>query len=291
VSAAGVIAVTGSTGELGGRVARLLADRGAAQRLLVRDAGRAPSLLPGAEVAQFGGYDDAAGAAAALRGARTLFMVSGREHPDRVAQHQALVDAAVAAGVERVVYTSFISAAPDTTFTFGRDHWHTEQLIRAADVEFTFLRDNFYLDFVPFFAGEDGMIRGPAGGGRGAFVARDDIADAAAVVLASEGHAGATYGMTGPEAFTLGWAAERLSEVTGREVGYVDETVAEAFASRAGSGAPEFEVEGWVSSYVAMAEGELDVVTGDVERLTGHAPVGLVDWLEAHPESWAHLRG
>lgn len=290
MSDGGVIAVTGATGELGGRVARLLAERGAAQRLLVRDAGRAPS-LPGAEVAEFGGYDDADGAVAALRGARTLFMVSGREHPDRVAQHRTLVDAAAAAGVERVVYTSFISAAPDSTFTFGRDHWHTEEHIRAAGVEFTFLRDNFYLDFVPFFAGDDGAIRGPAGKGRGAFVARDDIADVAAVVLAAEGHAGATYGMTGPESFTLGWAAERLSEVTGREVRFVDETVEEAFASRAGSGAPAFEVEGWVSSYVAMAEGELDVVTDDVTRLAGHEPVGLVDWLRAHPESWAHLRG
>jgi NAD(P)H dehydrogenase (quinone) len=290
VSAGGLIAVTGATGALGGRVARLLADRGAASRLLVRDAGRAPS-VGGAEVVEFTGYDDGDRAAEALRGARVLFLVSAREHPDRVRQHTTMIDAAASAGVERVVYTSFISAAPDATFTFGRDHWHTEEHLRGSGLEWTMLRDNFYLDFVPFFAGSDGVIRGPAGAGRSAFVARDDIADAAAEVLAGDGHAGIAYGMTGPESFTLDWAAARLSEITGREVRYVDETIEEAYASRASSGAPEFEIEGWVSSYVAMAEGELDVVTDHVERLTGHPPVGLVPWLRAHPESWAHLRG
>ena len=73
--------------------------------------------------------------------------------------------------------------SPAATFTFARDHWHTEEHIRETGVDFTFLRDNLYLDFVPGFVGEDGVIRGPAGDGSVAAVARDDVAEVAASVL------------------------------------------------------------------------------------------------------------
>lgn len=282
------IAVTGASGALGGRVARRLADAGAAQRLLVRDAARAPD-LPGAEVAVYGGYDDRAGMAEALRGTHTLFLVSGREAADRAAQHRSAVDAAADAGVERIVYTSFLGAAPEATFTLARQHHDTEEYIRASGIGHTFLRDSMYLDFVPFFASPEGVIAGPAGDGRCAWVARDDVADVAAVVLTTDGHDELTYELTGPDAHTMEWAAEVLTRVTGRTVTYVDETVEEAYASRAHFDAPPFEVEGWVSSYLAVARGELDVVTDTVERLAGHRPLALPEFLERNPGSWAHL--
>jgi NAD(P)H dehydrogenase (quinone) len=153
----------------------------------------------------------------------------------------------------------------------------------------TFLRDSIYLDYVPFFASADGVIRGPAGDGRVAGVARDDIAEAAVAGLLDPQHAGQAYGLTGPEAFTMPEAARTITEVTGREVAYLEETLEEARASRAPSGAPAWEIEGWVTSYAVIAAGELDVVTDAVERLTGHAPMTLRAFLEAHPESWAHL--
>src|SRR6476646_3126913 len=176
------IGVTGATGGLGGRVAQRLADHGVEQRLLVRDAARAPE-LEHTEVATFGGYDDGEGVRRALEGIDTLFLVSAAEDRDRVALHRRMVDAVVSAGVGRIVYTSFVGAAPDCTFTFGRDHFHTEEHIRAAGVAHTFLRDNLYLDFIPGLRSPDGVIRGPAGDGRVAAVARDDIADVAVQVL------------------------------------------------------------------------------------------------------------
>src|SRR5690606_38559815 len=97
-----LIAVTGATGGVGGRVGRRLADAGARQRLLVRDIGRAPR-LPGAEVAR-AHYEDPVAVQRALRGVHTLFLVSAHEHPDRVGLHTGTVDAALAAGVERIVY-------------------------------------------------------------------------------------------------------------------------------------------------------------------------------------------
>jgi uncharacterized protein YbjT (DUF2867 family) len=203
------------------------------------------------------------------------------------------VDAAVEAGVERIVYLSFVAAAPDTTFTFGRDHYHTEQHIRAAGLGFTFLRDNWYQDMLPLMAGADGVIRGPAGEGRVGAVSRDDVADAAVAVLLGEGdhaeHDGRAYDVTGPEAITLHEAAEAISRAAGRPVTYHQETLEEAYASRAGYGAPDFEVEGWVTSYAAIANGDLDVVSDAVRDLTGHDPVTFTEFLSRHPESYRHL--
>ena len=277
-------AITGSTGQLGGRVATRLVERGVPQRLIVRDAPRAPR-LQGAEVAVAPSYGAAEEMRAALAGTETLYLVSGREDPDRLQQHRALVRAAQAAGVARIVYVSFVGAAEDATFTLARQHWATEQEIRDAGFRFTFLRSSLYLDFMPFFAGPEGVIRGPAGDGRFAPVARDDLADAAvAVLLAGGEHEGRTYDLTGPELLTLEEVAARLSAYTGRTITYRPETIEEAWASRRPSGAPDWEIEGWISSYLAIADGSLAVRADAVEQLSGHPPQTLEQCLSAHPE-------
>ncbi len=274
-----VIAVTGSTGQLGGRVARRLAAAGVPQRLLVRDAARAPA-LDHADVA-VAGYADADAVSAGLAGIDTVFMVSAAEHPERLAQHYAFVDGAVRAGVRHVVYTSFAAAAPDAVFTLGRDHWHTEQYIRRSGLTHTFLRDSLYADFVPLLAGPDGVIRGPAGDGAVALVAQDDIADAAVAILGDpSAHADTTYAMTGPEALTLHAVAALMTETTGRTISYHDETIEEAYASRASYGAPDWQVEAWVSTYTAIAAGEWATISSDIETLTGHPSTSLRQLLE-----------
>ncbi|WP_028473403.1 SDR family oxidoreductase [Nocardioides alkalitolerans] len=273
------LAVTGSTGALGGLVARGLAAQGVEQRLLVRSAGRAPDLA-GAHVVEFPGYGDRAAAVAALAGVRTLLMVSGAESAERLEQHRTFVDAAAEAGVGHVVYTSFQGAAPDCTFTLGRDHHATEAHLRASGLTTTFLRDSFYLDFLPDMAGEDGVIRGPAGDGRVAAVARADVARSAVeVLLDPAAHAGATYDLTGPEALTMTEVAETITNATGRTVTFHDETLEEAYASRRRWEAPQWQYDAWVSTYVAMARGEVAAVSGDVARLTGREPTSLAGLL------------
>ena len=268
------LAVTGATGVLGGMVARQLSDAGFSQRLLVRDPRRVPDLRDARAVAV--SYGDPVLSRPALEGVKVLFMVSAAEAEDRLQQHYAFVDAAADAGVQHVVYTSFFGAAPDCTFTLGRDHYATEERIRASGMGFTFLRDNFYLDFLPMLAGEDGVIRGPAGDGVMAAVAREDIARSAVAVLRDPAvHAGATYDLTGPEDISLAQAAEVLTHATGRTVTYQHETVDEAFASRASYGAPDWQVEAWVSTYTAIAAGELSGATSDVHGLTGQGPMAL----------------
>ncbi|MFF5361930.1 SDR family oxidoreductase [Streptomyces scabiei] len=270
------LAVTGSTGRLGGRVARRLAARGVPQTLLVRSPERAPR-LPGAVAVQ-AEYADRIAVREALTGTRTVFMVSASESADRLEQHRAFVDAVAEAGVRHLVYVSFYGAAPDATFTLARDHFHTEQHIRASGLAYTFLRDNLYAEFVPDLVGEDGVIRGPAGDGRAAFVGQDDIADAAAaVLLRPDDHAGATYDLTGPESLSLSQAAAVLSERFGRTVTYQPETVETAYASRSSFGAPSWQLDAWVSTYTAIASGGLDGVSDAVPRLTGHPATPLAD--------------
>jgi NAD(P)H dehydrogenase (quinone) len=274
------IAITGATGFVGGRTAAELAARGVPTRLIVRDAARAPA-LDGAEVRVASGYGARDEMTAALDGIRTLFLIPAHETADRVEQHKTAVDAAVAAGVEHLVYLSYVDASAASTFTLGRQHGATEAHIRASGVAHTFLRMNLYSDFIPLMAGEDGVIRGPAGDGRVAAVRRADIADAAAAVLAGEGEVGATYELTGPEAFTLAEAAATIRRITGREVVFHDETVEEAYASRAGYGAPDWQLEAWVTTYTAIAAGELEGVADDIAQLTGHEPGTLADVLRA----------
>ena len=134
------------------------------------------------------------------------------------------------------------------------------------------------------------MLRGPAGTGRFAGVARDDIADAAAAVLTGAGHDNVTYDLTGPETITMDEVAAELTRATGRLISYDAETLDQAYASRAGFGAPDWEVAGWVTSYAAVAVGELDGVSTDVEDLTGHPPMSFAEFLKRNPAEVARLR-
>jgi NAD(P)H dehydrogenase (quinone) len=264
-----LIGVTGSTGRVGSRVAKALADRGVAQRLLVRDPAKAPPLGE----AVLSTYDEPAG----LAGVDTLFMVSAAEHPDRVGQHLRFLDAAASAGVARIVYTSFLGAAPDASFTLARHHWATEEHLRGLGLPFVALRDSLYADFLPLMRGADGVIRGPAGQGRFAPVAIDDVAACAVAALLDPALTGA-FELTGPELITMASAAAVLT-AHGMPTRFEDESVEEAYASRASYGAPGWEVEGWVTSYLAIRDGSLDRVTDGVRQLSGRAPLSLEDLL------------
>ncbi|WP_116103638.1 SDR family oxidoreductase [Amycolatopsis thermalba] len=281
----GRIAVTGATGQLGSRVAALLAERGVAQRLCVRNPARAPRIA-GAEVVA-ADYADATGFRDALAGVSTLFLVSGHEGPERMDLHRNAVRAAAEAGVDRVVYTSFLGAAPLATFTFAREHAETERLIRESGLRLTALRNTLYADVAPHFVGADGVLRGPAGDGRLAWVARPEVARLAVECLLDDGHAGQVYDVTGPEAIDLHETAALLSKATGREITYHAETLEEARASRAG--AQDWEIDGWVGSYAAIATGEVAVTSHTVEHVTGRRPWTFAEFLAAERRAWAHL--
>lgn len=281
------IAVTGATGGLGGRVARELAARGVQQRLVVRNPDAAPK-LPGAEVA-VASYQDSEAMAKALEGMGTLFLVSGPEDRDRVSVHRKAVEGARLAGVERIVYTSFMGAAPRATFPFARDHSATELAIREAGISLTSMRNSLYADVAPRFVGSDGVIRAPAGHGRVAWVARADVARLAAVLLVEPGHEGQIYDVSGPHAIDLHETARILTKATRQPITYYAETLEEARESRAGH--PDWLVDGWIGSYLMLDTGEGSVTSHTIEHLTGRAPMTLAQFLAAEPSAFAHLTG
>ncbi len=314
-----MIAVTGSTGRLGIKVATRLANLGVGQRLIVRDPGRAPQ-LPGAEVVQASSYGDAKTMGRALTNVKILFLVAAHDimgvtqqalkeqRPvptyNRLQQHKTTADVAAAVGVEHIVYLSFLNAAKDSTFVLAHDHYYTEEHIRQLGVDFTFLRMSLYADHVPVNISRDGVFRVAAGEGRAAWVTRDDIADVAVAVLTGSGHAGRTYDVTGPEAITMKETAEILSSVTGRTITYEALTPPEVRATRKGSGLEgfeaarrkisgqglsDYEVEIWVTHFEQIATGELSTVSDTVPRLTGHKAQSLAEFLEKNPESYRHL--
>jgi len=271
-----LLGITGATGAVGGRVAHLLTDY--APVLVVRDPTRTPDL---GLLVRSCEYADEPAAVEVLRGIEVLFMVSAAEAPGRREQHRTFIRAAAAAGVRHLVYTSFAGAAADATFTLGRDHHDAEEAVRESGMEFTFLRDNFYADLLPAFADESGVIRGPAGDGRVAAVARADVADVAAVVMRDpDRHAGATYTLTGPEALTLTEVAVRAGAVLGRELSFENQTVEEAYATRAAAyDVEQWQLDAWVSTYTAIADGSCAAVTDDVATLRGYRPRTLEEAL------------
>ncbi|WAP50863.1 NmrA family NAD(P)-binding protein [Arthrobacter sp. ATA002] len=272
------VAVTGATGALGGAVARLLAGAGIRQRLLARHTARLPELTGTPSYAV--SYSDREHSVPALQGVHTLFMVSASESIYRSRDQRTFVDAAVEAGVRHIVYTSFVGAAPAAVFTLARDHWDTEEYIKSKGAEYTFLRDCLYQDVLPTFVGRDGVLRGPAGSGRVAAVARADVARSAARILADpQAHRGAVYNLTGPEALSLAEIAGILTRATGSTVTYHNETYEEALASRKMSGVARWQVEAWVSTYTAIASGQMAQVSSDVQDLTGQPAVGLEEYL------------
>jgi NAD(P)H dehydrogenase (quinone) len=270
------LAITGSTGALGGQVAAELAKAGLSQRLLVRNPAKAPSLA-NTEIAVCS-YGDGAAAETALTGVETLLMVSAAESDDRLEQHRTFVDAAAAAGVRHLVYTSFLGAAADATFTLARDHYATEEHIKASGMAWTFLRDNFYADVMADFVGDDGVIRGPAGDGRVSLVARSDVARCAVAILQDPArHAHKSYELTGPDAVTLTEVAAILRETQGRDITFHNETIPEAYESRKAWPAPDWQYDAWVSTYTAIASGKLAAVSNDLEKLTGRKPLSVAE--------------
>lgn len=286
------IGITGATGALGRRVAERLARLGLAQRLIVRDLNRAPD-LPGAGAAM-AAYEDTAAFERAVRGVDTLLLIPAPESDRRVEQHFGAADAALAAGVTRIVYLSFLSAGPAAVYTAVRDHFYTEAHIRAAGVSHTFLRPSLYLDLLPGWVDSDGLIRGPAGQGRLAWVSREDVAEAAAAVLTGgREHEGRTYDVTGPEAVTLGETARKLSALTGRTIAYVPETWQESAAWSAvrvphrGRFAAE-QPGADPAACAAIAAGELDVVSPAVGELTGRPAQSIEGYLRTRPSALHH---
>jgi NAD(P)H dehydrogenase (quinone) len=278
------ILVTAASGQLGRLVLDSLLARGVAPAD-VRAGARIPDVL--ADYAERGvdvvhlDYDDDDSVAAAVKGADSVLLVSGTELGRRVEQHRGVIDAAVAAGVGHLVYTS-APKADDTTLVLAPEHRATEELVRASGVPFTILRNNWYAENYAQNLGsarETGALVTSAGQGRVASAARADYADAAAVVLIEPGHEGAVYELAGDEAWTFDTLAAALAEVLGRDVELRQVSPEEHVSLLEG-----FGLDPGTAGFVAaldgnIRDGELAQTDGTLARLIGRPTTPLVDAL------------
>jgi NAD(P)H dehydrogenase (quinone) len=282
------IVVTGATGHLGRLTVEGLLERGVDPAEIVAT-GRSVEKL--SDLAERGvrverlDFDDVPESVSWLGAGDVVLLVSGSEVGKRVAQHTAVVELAQRAGVGRIVYTS-APAADDTTLVLAPEHAATERVIRASGLPFTFLRNGWYDEnYVAAFdqAKATGVVVGSAGDGRVASAPRADYAEAAAVVLSSDGHDDAVYELSGDVAWTLDALAATFGEVLGREVTYQRLTPEEHRQVLIGAGLDEGTAGFVVALDQNTAEGLLAVTTGDLAKLLGRPTVPLVESVR----SWA----
>jgi NAD(P)H dehydrogenase (quinone) len=285
------IVITGATGHLGRLVVESLLSRGVPAGQLVATGRRTETLADLAErgvVVRRADFDDEASLREAFAGAEKLLLVSGSEVGQRARQHGNAISAAKAVGVQFIAYTS-IAKADTSTLLLAEEHRATEQLLAEAGVPHALLRNSWYLENytgqLPVYL-EYG-IAGAAGTGTVSAATRADYAEAAAAVLAGEGHEGAVYELGG-EPFTMAELAEVVSAATGRTVTYTDLPVEQYTQVLVGAGLPEPVAAVFADGDRGVAAGELLVEGSDLEKLIGRAPTTPADAVSA---AAAKLRG
>ncbi|TQM64148.1 SDR family oxidoreductase [Humibacillus xanthopallidus] len=278
--------VTGASGHLGHLVVESLLERGVPAGDIVATA-RTPESI--ADLAERGievrraDYDDRASLDAAFAGIDRILFVSGSAVGERIAQHTNVIEAAKAAGTGFVAYTS-ITRADTSDLVLAAEHRATEELLAASGLPHALLRNSWYLEN---YAGqvstalEHGVVLGAAGEGRVSAASRADFADAAAVVLAGEGHEGRVYELGGDDAFTLGEYAAALSRVSGRDVAYRDLSVEDYTAALVAAGLPEGYAAVLADGDRGLSQGALFTDSGDLSRLIGRPTTGVEAALRA----------
>ncbi|WP_037906155.1 SDR family oxidoreductase [Actinacidiphila yeochonensis] len=280
------IAVTGATGRLGRHTVEALLGRGVPASQIVatgRDTDKIKDLADRGVTVRRADFADSDSLEAAFAGADRLLLVSTTTPGERFANHRRAIDAAKAAGVSHVVYTSMVNA-DSARVILADSHRETERHLRAAGVPFTILRNGWYLDnytsLLPLYR-QNGGIPGAAGEGRVSAATIADHAEAAAAVLAADGHVGAVYELGGDEAFTLTELAARVSAATGESVVYRDLAVDAYEAVLTGGGVPQDFAEAIADADLGLARGELRTDSGDLRRLLGRPTTTLDEAIAA----------
>lgn len=227
-------------------------------------------------------YDDAASIAAALEGVEQVLLVSSSAIGQRVPQHAAVIDAAAAAGVGHLAYTSLVHA--DTSpLGAAQEHRATEELLAASGMKYSLLRNGWYLENYTGTLGmalQHGAVLGATAGGKIAAAARSDLAVAGAAVLADASLHGGTFELAG-EPFTMAEYAATVTELTGTHVAYVDMPEAEYRSALLGAGLPEPLVGFLVDSDLGISKGGLDGDSATLRQLVGRDLVTMRDAVAA----------
>jgi NAD(P)H dehydrogenase (quinone) len=226
-------------------------------------------------------YNQPATVEAALRGADRVLLISGLE-PNRVEQHRTVIQAARRAGVRQLAYTSGLHA-DRTKMLLLADHRATEEILRESGVPFTMLRNSWYVENYTQNAApmlKSGKMFGAAGDGRVSVAPRADYAEAAAVVLTREGHAGKTYELGGDVAYTLAEIGAEIGRVAAKPIAYQDVSEAELAKLLIQAGLPEGYARALANADTGIKSGDLRTDSGDLQRLLGRPTTPLATAVE-----------
>lgn len=270
------IGVTGATGQLGRLVVESLKSKVSAETIvaLVRNPEKAADL--GIEARTFD-YTQAENLVASLRGIDKLLLISGNEVGQRLPQHLAVIDAAKQAGVKQLFYTSILHA-DSSPLGLATEHLATEVAIKESGLTYTILRNGWYTENYSGSAKGAvgaGAFIGNAGDGKIASAARVDYAEAAAVVLAGEGHEGKTYELAGDEAYTLTELAAEISKQSGKTIPYNNLTEAEYAGILKSFGLPDGLAEMLANSDTGASKGGLFDDSKVLSELIGRPTTSL----------------
>ena len=276
-----MIALTGATGQLGQFVVEALLKTVPAKEIIaiVRNPVKAEALSKQGLIVRQGDYNDQASLTQALAGVEKLLLISSSEVGQRAAQHRNVINAAKAAGVKFIAYTSLLHA--DTSpLGLHVEHVETEKLLAESGIPFALLRNGWYsenyLASAPA-ALAHGVFLGAAGEGKIASATRADYAAAAARVISEEGHAGKVYELAGDSAWTLSELAALLSEASGKKVVYQNLSEADFAAALKGAGLPDGLAEMLADSDIGASKGGLFDDSQTLSKLIGRPTTSIAD--------------
>ncbi|WP_327671303.1 MULTISPECIES: SDR family oxidoreductase [unclassified Streptomyces] len=278
--------VTGATGHLGRLVVAQLLDAGVpAARIaaVVRDKDKAADLADRGVELRVADYSAPETLDGVFRAGDRVLLVSGSEVGQRVAQHQAVIDAAKSAGVELLAYTGVLGG-PDADFELAAEHKVTEQAILGSGLPYTFLRNGWYHEnytgnLAPVL--EHGAVVANAGEGRIASASRADYAAAAVAVLTGEGHENKAYELSGDVAWSLAEYAAEVGRQSGKDIAYRAVTPEQNREILLGAGLPAPFADILVGVDTAIEQGLLARQNGDLARLIGRPTTPIADAIAA----------
>ncbi len=284
-----MILVTGATGHFGKAAIDFLIAKGIPSgeiAALVRDEAKTGDLREKGVVVKIGDYLQYDTLVNAFKGVDKLLLVSSSDVENRSLQHTNAVNAAKEAGVKYILYTSF-ERKNDTESSpiafIAKAHLDTEELIKNSGIPYTIFRNNLYMDFIPVFIGEKVLESGiywPAGDTKGAFATRSDMAEAAAVVLAGDGHEGKEYVISNIENVSFHSVAEVLSQAAGKPISYTSPGADEYKSTLTQAGVPAVYIDMFVAFAEAIKQGEFEINNSDLQKLLGRKPTTLAEYLK-----------
>ena len=271
-----MILLTGATGRVGSAAARALLRAEIPFRVLVRDPGKLGIDGEVIEVVQ-GDLGDPEAVEQALAGISRALIVMGN-HPDQSRLERQFATLAGNAGVSHLVKVSSMEAAPDATAILPKNHYGTEQHIASLGMDWTFLRPNYYMQNMMMYSGPIARTNSfalPLGDAKTAMIDARDVGEVAAVVLTTEGHAGQTYRLTGPELIDFYEVAARMSAVLDRPLSYVAQSP-EAFREVLGQFIQSaWQLDAVCELFAEIAAGSLEEQTSTTADLLGRPAVSL----------------